>query len=168
MPGNSKEAYKTLRALTKIQRHKSAVIEDSSGNILMEGIAVLNRWTEYCSGLYNYALHPDACLLQSNQTATQQAESLSMWREEVEEAVRNRKAGKAPGVDHILSDLFKNGGEATTAILAAICQKIWKTKEWPKEWTQSLVIPLPKKSNLKQCQNYRTISSISHPSKIML
>ena len=41
-------------------------------------------------------------------------------------------------------------------------------KEWPKEWTQSLVIPLPKEGNLKQCQNYSTISLISHPSKIML
>ena len=42
------------------------VIEDSSGNILTEGTAVLNRWTEYCSGLYNYKLHPDTSLLQSN------------------------------------------------------------------------------------------------------
>ena len=31
-----------------------------------------------------------------------------------------------------------------------------------------LVIPSPKKGNLKQCQNYRTISPISHLSKIML
>ena len=35
-------------------------------------------------------------------------------------------------------------------------------------WTQSLVVPLPKKGKLKQCQNYRTISLISHPSKTML
>ena len=34
--------------------------------------------------------------------------------------------------------------------------------------TQSLVITLPKKGNLQQCQNYRTISFISHPSKVML
>ena len=27
---------------------------------------------------------------------------------------------------------------------------------------------LPKKGNLQQCQNYRTISLISHPSKVML
>ena len=47
-------------------------------------------------------------------------------------------------------------------------KKIWKQKKWPKEWTKSLVIPLPKKGNLKQCQNYRTISLISHPSKVML
>ena len=64
MSGNSKEAYNTLKALTKIQQHKSAVIEDSSENILTESIVVLNRWTEYCSVLYNYDIHPDNCLLQ--------------------------------------------------------------------------------------------------------
>ena len=52
--------------------------------------------------------------------------------------------------------------------MKAICQEIWEMKEWPKEWTQPLVIPLPKKDNLKQWQNYRTISLISHPSKIIL
>ena len=35
-------------------------------------------------------------------------------------------------------------------------------------WHQSLVITFPKKGNLQQCQNYRTISLISHPSKVML
>ena len=39
---------------------------------------------------------------------------------------------------------------------------------WPTPWTHSLVITLPKKGNLQQCQNYRTISLISHPSKVML
>ena len=43
MSGNSKEAYNTLNAFIKIQQRKSAVIEDSSGNILMESTAVLNR-----------------------------------------------------------------------------------------------------------------------------
>ena len=66
MPGNSKEAYKTHKAVTKTQQRKSALIEDSGGNILTESTAVLNWWTEYCCGLYNYELHPDTSLLQSN------------------------------------------------------------------------------------------------------
>ena len=33
---------------------------------------------------------------------------------------------------------------------------------------QSLVITLPKKGNLHQCQNYRTISLSSHPNKVTL
>ena len=81
--------------------------------------------------------------------------------------MRNLKAEKPPGVDNIPSELFKNGGKTTTTVLTVICQMIWETKEWPKEWTQSLVIPLPQKGHLKQCKNYRTISLISHPSKVM-
>ena len=121
---SAKEVYSTLKALTKTQQHKSAVIEDSSGNILTESTAVLNWWTEYCSGLYNYELHPDTSLLQSNQTPTQEDESLLVLRIEVEEAVCSLKAGKSSGVDNIPSELFKTGGEATTTVLTAICQKI--------------------------------------------
>ena len=53
-------------------------------------------------------------------------------------------------------------------IINIICNKIWKTGEWPTTWTQSLVITLPKKGNLQLCQNYITISLISHTSKVML
>ena len=109
---------------------------------MTESTAVLNQWTEYCSDLYNYELHPDTSLLQSNQSPTHEAENLPVPREQAEEAVRNRRTGKSPGVDNISSELLKNGGETTTTALTAICQKIWETKEWPREWTQSLVKPL--------------------------
>ena len=52
--------------------------------------------------------------------------------------------------------------------LTTICDKIWQTEDWPTPWTQSLVITLSKNGNLQQCQNYRTISLFSHPSKVML
>ena len=45
---------------------------------------------------------------------------------------------------------------------------IWKTEKWPDDWTDSLFIPLPKKGDLKQCSNYRTIALVSHASKIIL
>ena len=86
--------YNTHRALTRTKQHKSAVIDYSSGNILTESTAVLNWWTEYCSSLYNYKLHPDTRLLQSNQIPTQEAESRPVMREEVEEAVHRLKAEK--------------------------------------------------------------------------
>ena len=100
----------------------------------MESTAVLNQWTEYCSGLYNYEFHRDTNLLQSNQTLTQEAEIPPVLREEVEEAVRSLKERKSQEVDNIPAELLKNGGKATTTVLTAIGQKIWETKEWPKEW----------------------------------
>ena len=53
-------------------------------------------------------------------------------------------------------------------ILTSICNKIWKTGEWQTTLTQSLIITLPKKGNLKLSQNYRTVSLISHPNNVML
>ena len=53
-------------------------------------------------------------------------------------------------------------------VLTEICNRIWRTGEWPTPWTQSLIITLPKKGNLQLCQNYRTICLISHSSKVML
>ena len=58
--------------------------------------------------------------------------------------------------------------QQSATICATIYNRIWQTGEWPTPWTQSLVITLPKKGNLQQCQNYRTISLISHPIKVKL
>ena len=78
------------------------------------------------------------------------------------------KKGKSAGVDNIPAELVQAGGEGVITTLMTICNKIWQTGEWPTPWTQSLVITLPKKGNLQQCQNYQTIRLISHPSKVML
>ena len=48
-----------------------------------------------------------------------------------------------------------------------ICVVIWENGEL-EEWTFSTFIPLPKKGNLKHCENYRTIALVSHASKILL
>ena len=89
-------------------------------------------------------------------------------RKQEEAAVQSRKKGKSAGVDNIPAELVQAGGEDVITTLTTICNKIWQTGEWPTPLTQSLVITLPKKGNLQQCQNYQTISPISHPSKVML
>ena len=53
-------------------------------------------------------------------------------------------------------------------VMHSICQKIWKTQQWPQDWKRSVFIPIPKKGNAKECSNYHTIALISHTSKVML
>ena len=55
--------------------------------------------------------------------------------------------GKSAGLDNIPAALVQAGGEGIIEILTTVCNKIWKTGEWPTTWTQSLVITLPKKGN---------------------
>ena len=53
-------------------------------------------------------------------------------------------------------------------LLAAICQQIWKTQQWPQNWKRSVFIPIPKKGNAKECSNYHTIALLSHARKVKL
>ena len=108
----------------------------------------------------------DQSVLNCLQTDTE--DDHPILRREVEATVQSLKKGKSAGVDNIPAELDQAGGEDVITTLMAICNKIWQTGEWPTPWTQSLVITLPKEGNLQQCQNYRTISLISHPSKVML
>ena len=40
--------------------------------------------------------------------------------------------------------------------------------QWPQHCKRSVFIPIPKKGNAKEYSNYRTITLISHTSKVML
>ena len=53
-------------------------------------------------------------------------------------------------------------------VVHSICQPICKTQQWPQDWKRSVFISTPKKSNAKECSNYRTIALISCSSKVML
>ena len=53
-------------------------------------------------------------------------------------------------------------------MLHSLCQQIWKIQHWPQDWKKSVFIPISKKGNAKECSNYRTITLISHVSKVML
>ena len=53
-------------------------------------------------------------------------------------------------------------------VLHSIYLQIWKTQQWPQDSKMSVLIPIPKKGNAKECSNYCTIALISHTSKLML
>ena len=157
----SKRAYQLVKDLTTVKQGKTSTVQDRSGKCLTEERETLNRWTEYCTALYNHRANGDPSVLDCPHTDTE--DDHPILRKEVEAAV---KKGKSAGVDNIPAELVQAGGKDVITSLTTICNKTWQTGEWPTLWTQSLV--LLKKGNLQQCQNYRTISLISHPSKVML
>ena len=75
---------------------------------------------------------------------------------------------KASAGDGIPVELFQILQDDAVKVLHSICQKIWKTEQWPQDWKRSVFIPIPKKGNAKEFSNYRTIALISHGSKVML
>ena len=53
-------------------------------------------------------------------------------------------------------------------VITYLYNKIRDPGEWPSSWSQFLIICLHKKGNIQHYENYRTISFISHISKIIL
>lgn len=155
-----------MKELTRQRQSHVSTIQDKNGKCLTESNDVTERWTEYCRDLYNHPTQGDTSVLVAPEPTND--DDFPILRQEVEAAVRALKNGKSAGLDNIPAELIKNGGETMIELLIKICNQIWKTGEWPTSWTQSLIITLPKKGNLQLCQNYRTISLISHASKVML
>ena len=46
--------------------------------------------------------------------------------------------------------------------------KAWNESTIPEERSKSILVPIPKKGDLSQCANYRTVSLINHTGKILL
>ena len=65
---------------------------------------------------------------------------------------------KASGGDGIPDELFQILKDDAVKVLDSVCQQIWKTRQWPRDWKRSVFIPIPKKGNAKECSNYHTIT----------
>ena len=87
---------------------------------------------------------------------------------EVEWTLGSITMSKASGGDGIPVELFQILKDDAVKVLHSICQQIWRTQQWPQDWTMSVFIPIPKKGNAKECSNYCTIALILHASKVML
>ena len=55
-------------------------------------------------------------------------------RVKVEIAVASLKKGRSAGVDNIPAELVQAGGETMIDVLTEICNRIWRTGEWPTPW----------------------------------
>ena len=87
---------------------------------------------------------------------------------EVKWALGSITTNKASGGDETPVELFQILKDDAVKVLHSVCQKIWKTQQWPQDWKRSVFLPIPKKGNAKECSNYRPIALISHASKVML
>ena len=120
------------------------------------------RWQEYTEELYKKDLHdPD------NHDGVITHSEPDILECEVKWALESITMNKASGGDGIPVELLQILKDDAVKVLHSICQQIWKTQQWPQDCKRSVFIPIPEKSNAKECSNYRTIALISHASKVM-
>lgn len=92
----------------------------------------------------------------------------SILESEVKAALKQSKNGKATGPDEIPVELIKVMSEVSTKELTELFNAIYDSGNIPEEWLLSTFVTIPKKRSAKTCEDFRTISLMSHALKIFL
>ena len=160
--GKTRDLFKKIRGTKGTFHAKMGSIKDRDGMDLAKTEDSKKRWQEYTE-LYKKDLHnPDN---HSGMITHLEPDILEC---EVKWALGSIAMNKASGGVGIPVELFQILKDDAVKVLHSICQRIWKTQQWPQDWKRSIFIPVPKKGNAKECSNYCTIAVISHASKVML
>ena len=161
--GKTRDIFKKIRDTKGIFHAKMGSIKDRNGMDLTEAEDVKKRWQEYTKELYKKDLHdPD------NHDGVITHLEPDILECEVKRSLGIITTNKASGGDGIQVELFQILIDDAIKVLHSISQKIWRTQQWPQDWKRSVFIPIPKKSNAKECSNYHPIALITHASKVML
>lgn len=166
--GNTKAFYQGIRNMKNGFQPRLNNCLDTSGSVLSEEQQILCRWEEYFSKLLNV---PDQ-QFEMTEESNQQTDLISSYNnppsiEEVDKAMGQIKNNKAPGEDGLVIELFKNAGYDLAAHMHKLISLIWNTEVLPNDWQRGIIIPIHKKGNKMNCENYRGITLLNTPYKIL-
>jgi hypothetical protein len=161
--GRTRDLFKKIKQLTGKYVARVGVYKNKGNKNETEERECKERWREYTEELYRKDEN-----MKEDFEAEEYEREPDILESEVRKAMREVSNQKAPGVDGIPIELWKEGEEEGVQVLKALCQSIWRTGVWPKDWKTSIYVPIYKKGDATDCSNYRTIALIAHASKVML
>jgi sorting nexin-29 len=78
------------------------------------------------------------------------------------------KKYKSKGSDQILAELIQAECEILLSAIHKLINSVWNNEELPDQWKESSIVPVHKKGDKTDCNNYRGISLLSTSYKIFI
>ena len=161
-----KELYRLARKRNRAGKdvQNARVIKDEYGNVMVNSESVLKRWKEYFEKLMNEENNRDS---RTEEPEVVNEEVNYVNREEVKNALRRIKKGKASGPDELPVEVWKCMGEMGIKFLTRLFNRLLMGERMPEEWRRIVLIPIYKnKGDAQCCGNYRGIKLLSHTIKV--
>lgn len=165
---DARKFYQTVKRQKEGYAPPTSYCNDTDGNLLVNDEDVLRRWREYFAELLANddsssaaTPPPSASLLED----LEEASSPSI--NEVKAAINKLKRNKSPGSDGIHAELIKSAGDSFAEHLHELFSRIWTTFTMPSDWSLSMITPIYKKGDKRECQNYRGISVLNSAYKVL-
>ncbi|KAL1446641.1 hypothetical protein WDU94_003506 [Cyamophila willieti] len=162
---NSRDFYRTTRFFRQEYKPRAYGVKDKDGIPIIQQKEGLDRWKEYFEELLNVETREEdneEAFIYQNVQPELEVPTL----EEVSKIIEEMKKNKAPGEDGINMEIIKAGGLEIANTIYELIKEIWNEKTIPNEWTEAIVIPIHKKGDKEDCNNYRGISLLNCTYKI--
>jgi hypothetical protein len=88
-------------------------------------------------------------------------------RLEVEIAIAKLKKYKSPDSDQIPAELIQAAGEILLSAIHKLVNSVLNKEELPDQWKESIIVPVHRKGDKTNCNNYRGISLLSTSYKML-
>jgi hypothetical protein len=161
---NIRDLYRGINEFKKGYQPRINIIKDENGNLIADPQNVLNRWKNFLNQLLNVHGVHDVRQMDIHMAGPLMPEPSIV---KVETAIGKLKSYKSPGTDQIPVELIKAGGETLYSEIYRLICCIWNKEELPQQWKESIIVPIYKKGDKTDCNNYREISLLSTSYKIL-
>jgi hypothetical protein len=155
---NIRDLYRGINEFKEGYQPRINIIKEQNGNLIADPQSVLNKWKNFFNQVLNiHGVHD------IKQMDIHMAEPLvpepSLVEEEI--AIGKLKSYKSPDTDQIPDKLIKAGSETLFSQIHKLICSIWNKEELPQQWKESIIIPIHKRGDKTDCNNYREISLLS-------
>ena len=165
--GKVDKAFKTIKRVFQEHKPRAVNLKDSTGKFLIREREIVNEWKRYLENLYGENEQRMLRGMEEEESVDLDKLGEPILRSEFDLALRQLKNNKASGVDNLPAELLKQAGQYFLDRLFVLINEIYKTGSLPNDFKMSKIVTLPKKANSEKCEDFRTISLLSHASKIL-
>ena len=134
---------------------RTKIVKDEKGDLLADSHSIMARWRNYFFQILNVHGVSDVRQAEIHTEELLVPEPSAL---EVELAIEKLKSHKSQGIDQIPAKLIKAGGSTIRCAIHKLIIAFWNKEELPGEWKESIILPIHKKGDKTDCNNYRGIS----------
>ena len=155
-----KGAWKGLREMQRgragLRPSQFCAVKDCDGELCIGQDNTLKRWHQHFSAVLNICSTFNPSVVEATvQHPVRVDLAEPPTEEEIMQAIGRLKCGREGGKSGILPEMVKGcGGEMMDHIIDLFAT-VWREEEVPQDWRDALLVPIPKKGDLTQCDNWR-------------
>ena len=109
----------------------------------------ISEWYDHFKRILGHTFNEtaDQSNVQENDVAEEADHFLNqeITADEVQKAVTNLKPGKACGLDNVLAEMLKAGGQEVIPFMTKLFNTSFNKGIYPSEWAKAIIIPIHKK-----------------------